>query len=53
MMVVKMVMVKMMMTKMMMAKMMMAKMGHTCCDHSKGSTRENVSIVALARLKPD
>ena len=36
-----------------MAMMVMAKMMHTCCDHTKGSTRENVSIVALARLEPD
>ena len=53
MMMAKMMMAKMMMAKMMMAKMMMVKMVHTCCDHSKGSTRENVSIVALARLKSD
>ena len=46
-----MMMMKMVTSKM--AMMVMMKMVHTCCDHSKGSTRENVSIVALARLEPD
>ena len=46
-----MIMMKMVTSKI--AMMVMMKMVHTCCDHSKGSTRENVSIVALARLEPD